>query len=263
MSLPTIVLVHGAWHTPANYAHYADALRTQGFTVHCPLLPTCNKSLPGQPCLNDDIKLVRDLVSSLTNTGHRILMIMHSYGGAVGTEAVQGLAYPIRASTDGASAGGVIHLVYLCAYILPPATRIWDIVAEAGFERVFDEYVHTDEQDGSTFPRDPALMFFGGDPTVRRETIDSALGSLVRFPRSALLARTGEGPAWRFIPATYVITGQDYGVPKIYQEIMLRKVKEAGVEIRLEEFDTCHSVFISRESEMVRVAVEAAELHRP
>ncbi|KAL4998477.1 hypothetical protein BDV10DRAFT_185295 [Aspergillus recurvatus] len=144
---------------PPNYARYADALRAHGFTVHCPLLPTCNRAGPGQPCLNDDVKLVWDLVSSLTNTGHRILMVMHSYGGAVGTEAVQGLAYPIPASTNGAPAGGVIHLLYLCAYILPPATRIWDIVTEAGFERIFDEYVHTDEQDRSTFPRDPALMF--------------------------------------------------------------------------------------------------------
>ncbi|KAL4984180.1 hypothetical protein BDW68DRAFT_167540 [Aspergillus falconensis] len=133
----------------------------------------------------------------------------------------------------------VIHLRYLCAYILPPATRIWDIVTEAGFDRVFDEYVHTDEQDGSMFPQDPALMFFGGDPTVPRKTIDSALRSLVRFPQSALLAPTGEGPAWRTISATYVLTDQDYGVPRVYQDIMLRKVKEAGVESRLKEFDTC------------------------
>lgn len=41
-SLPTVALVHGAWHTPANYQRYIDVLRARGFTVHCPHLPSCS-----------------------------------------------------------------------------------------------------------------------------------------------------------------------------------------------------------------------------
>lgn len=265
MGLPTVVLVHGAWHTPANYQSYASALRAQGFTVHCPLLPSCNKSLPPTTSLQDDVNAVRELVSSLVAAGERILLIMHSYGGAVGTEAVEGLAYPVPApATDDGSAagaaaevGGVVHLLYLCAYILPPRTSIWDIVRYAGFESIFEEHVHTAE-DGSTFPTDPGLMFFAGDDSVSKDTIDSALLSLVRFPRSALMAPVGRGVAWRSIPVTYVLTQKDYGVPRVYQDIMLSKVRDEGVKLRTEDFDTCHSVFISREADMVKLAVEAA-----
>ncbi|KAL4963043.1 alpha/beta hydrolase [Aspergillus stella-maris] len=295
MALPTVILVHGAWHTPANYASFIAALRTQGFPVHCPLLPSCTESLQPKASLEDDIAAVRELASSLIATGQRILMIMHSYGGAVGSEAVQGLAAPSPTSTSpggpggngSGAAGGVIHLLYLCAYILPPAVSVWDIVVEAGFDRIFDQYVETAD-DGSIFPLDPALMFFGGDETMPRGVIDEALKTLVRFPRSALTTRiqagpggrgrggaevdiipgAGDGnlgcpnPVWASIPATYVTTAQDYGVPRPYQDIMLAKVKAQGVQMRIEDVDTCHSVFISRERKVVRIAVEAAHDER-
>jgi hypothetical protein len=196
-------------------------------------------------------------VSSLAKAGERILMVMHSYGGAVGTDAVQGLAYPYTPpSSPHQSPGGVIHLLYLCAYILQPGVAIWDIVQEAGFDKIFDEYVHTAE-DKSTFPRDPGLMFFGGDESVENHTIEEALKTLVRFPKKSLTTPTA-GSAWRHIPATYVLTRKDYGVPRVYQDIMIAKVKNEGVALRTEDFDTCHSIFISREKDMVRLAVETA-----
>ncbi|KAL4945500.1 hypothetical protein BDV06DRAFT_184447 [Aspergillus oleicola] len=269
MTLPTVILVHGAWHVPTNHSSFIAALRVQGFPVHRPLLPSCTKSLQPKASLENDIAAVRELASSLVATGKRILMIMHSYGGTVGSEAVQGLDAPSPSSMPSGGPGGVIHLLYLCAYILPPAVSVWDIVLEAGFDRIFDQYVETAD-DGSTFPLDPGLMFFGGDDAVPREVIDGALKTLVRFPRSALTTRTrgaadddshedARRPAWAAIPATYVTTAQDYGVLRPYQDIMLAKVKAQGVQLRIEDFDTCHSVFISRERELVRLAVEAAQ----
>ncbi|KAJ0413932.1 alpha/beta-hydrolase [Aspergillus carlsbadensis] len=267
-ALPSIILVHGAWHTPDNYAGYTAALRAAGFFVHCPRLPSCDASRDIQGTFADDVRTVRELASRLVEAGERILMVMHSYGGAVGTDAVQGLAFPYGSTVgkegeeragdgSGGKVGGVVHLLYLCAYILLPGTCVWDIVREAGFEGVFHQYIETAEGDGSLFPLDPALMFFGGDENVPQEVIDEAMKTLVRFPMSCLTTPT-TGDAWREIPSTYVLTQKDYGVPRVYQDIMLAKVKEEGVDLRTEDFDTCHSIFISREGEMVELAVEAA-----
>lgn len=57
-------------------------------------------------------------------------MLMHSYGGAVGTDAMEGLKLPTRQAQG--KAGGVIHLLYLCPYILPPGGSVWDVVEQAG-----------------------------------------------------------------------------------------------------------------------------------
>jgi len=86
-TLPTIVLVHGAWSTPPIYDPFVKALRAAGYTVHCPLLPTCSstssKSSPDAK-FSSDATTVRHLVSSLADASTDIALLMHSYGGAVG-----------------------------------------------------------------------------------------------------------------------------------------------------------------------------------
>ncbi|KAL3486848.1 hypothetical protein BJX62DRAFT_241534 [Aspergillus germanicus] len=142
--------------------------------------------------------------------------------------------------------------------MLFPGTCIWDIVREAGFDEVLNQYVQTTEEDGSLFPLDPATMFFGGDEGVPQEMIEKGIGTLVRFPMSCLTTPTA-GSAWREIPSTYVLTQKDYAVPRVSQDIMVAKVNAEGVELRTEDFDACHSIFILREKEMVELAIQEIE----
>jgi pimeloyl-ACP methyl ester carboxylesterase len=183
-SLPTIVLVHGAWHTPPIYQSYIDALKTEGFIVHCPRLPSCNGASPPNASLPEDVACVRDVVKPLVEAGERVLMILHSYGGAVGTDAVEGLALSARKASG--QSGGVIHLLYLCAFILPPGSTIFGIVKEAGMDDLWPQFVDN-AADGSTFPKDPVKLFFGG---VDKEAVDKALPHLVRSPMSAFTRAT-------------------------------------------------------------------------
>ena len=254
-SLPTIVLVHGAWHTPANYQSYIDALRVQGFTVHCPRLPSCNGASPPNASLSDDVVCVRDVVEPLVEAGEHVLMLLHSYGGAVGTDAVEGLTFPARKASG--QSGGVIHLLYLCAYILLPGSTIFGIVKEAGMDHLWPQFVDN-APDGSTFPKDPVQLFFGD---VNKETVDEALLHLVRSPMSAFTSET-KGSTWRSVPVTYIFTQQDYSVPRVYQDIMVDKIRKEGVVLRTEDYETSHSIFITKQQEMVQMVVKAAEDER-
>ena len=157
--LPTVVLVHGAWHTPPVYQDYIDALRARGFTVHCPRLPSCNGELPPNKSLPDDIACIRDVMLHLIDAGERVITAMHSYGGAVGTDAVEDLSLAKRKAMG--RKGGVIHLAYLCAYILPPGGTVYNTVEQAGITHLWPVYVENYD-DGSTFPKDAADMFFNG-----------------------------------------------------------------------------------------------------
>ncbi|KAF5869608.1 putative prolyl aminopeptidase protein [Botrytis fragariae] len=250
-SLPTIVLVHGAWHTPANYKSYSDALEAQGFKVLCPQLPSCNDKSPPISSFTEDVAVVRNVVKSLVEADERVLMAMHSYGGAVGTDAVEGLTFADREAEG--KFGGVIHLFYMCAYIVAPGTSVWDICQEAGFADLWPQFIQNFD-DGSTFPVDPSLSFLGG---VEKDIIDKALPNLVRSPMSAFESKT-KGDAWRKVPVTYILTQQDYSVPRPYQDLMLEKVKSEGIVIKTEDYETCHSVFITKEKEMVDAVVVAA-----
>jgi hypothetical protein len=54
---PAILLITGAWHVPEHYAPLIALLRSYGYTVHCPLLPS-NSQLQPPANLDDDILLV-------------------------------------------------------------------------------------------------------------------------------------------------------------------------------------------------------------
>ncbi|CAG8974879.1 hypothetical protein HYALB_00000494 [Hymenoscyphus albidus] len=250
-SLPTVILVHGAWHTPPNYQTYTDALKKQGFKVICPALPSCNNKSPPEESF-EDVALVRSAVQPIIEAGERVLMVMHSYGGAVGADAIEGLSFTERKAAG--HPGGVVHLMYMCAYILPSGSTIWGIVKEAGITHLWTQFVKN-FPDGSTFPQNPAQMFLGG---VDQEIVDKALPHLVRSPMSAFETET-KGSSWKTVPVTYILTQQDASVSRVYQEIMLEKVKKAGVVIKTEDYGTSHSIFITKQDEMVQAVVRAAE----
>jgi len=249
---PIIVLVHGAWHTPPNYEDYTKALQKQGFKVHVPHLPSCNVGLFPAASFSDDVAAVRNVVQPLVEAGERILMVMHSYGGAIGTDAIEGLTRTER-RIEG-SPGGVIHLLYMCAYILQPGESIFGIFEEAGVAHLWPQFVQNFD-DGSTFPIDPVQLFLGG---VEQSIVDKALLHLVHHPMSAFRTKT-KGSAWKKAPVTYILTQQDASVPRIYQDIMLKKVKEQGILMKIEDYDTSHSIFITKQDKMVRAVLEAAE----
>ncbi|KAB8232399.1 alpha/beta hydrolase [Aspergillus alliaceus] len=265
MPKPTILLVHGAWHTPTHYIPYTTALKSAGYEVYTPHLPTCTGISPPQATFADDVACIRTLLTRLVHEGKRILLIMHSYGGCVGTDAVQDLVYPYPRPTttsststeNGAKKGGVIHLLYLCAYMLLPGESIQRVMEKTGVDGMWGEFME-DGSDGMTVARDPGKWFFGG---LEEGMIRELVGRLVRFPVGVIRART-EGDAWRRVPVTYVVTERDYAVPRMFQNLMLKEVKREGVEVQTQVFDTSHSVFLTKLEEMVDVAVRAAEDQR-
>lgn len=249
-TLPTIVLVHGAWHTPKIYKPYISALETAGYEVHCPLLPTCNGTRPPRSSFSDDVTTVRTLVESLVTTAKRVFVLMHSYGGAVGSTALQDLSLSYRSAHN--LPGGVVHLLYMCAYILPVGGTVAGIIKEAGYWHLFDEVLDVAD-DKTTFPRDPKLLFFGG---LSEQEVEENMPFLVRFAVEPMEAEMAYA-AWQDIPATYLFTEEDYSVPPVYQEIMTGRVRAAGVALREERYRSGHSLFLTQTEEMVR-AVERA-----
>jgi pimeloyl-ACP methyl ester carboxylesterase len=90
---PTIVLVHGAFASPAGWVEVADALHKDSYQTATPAL--------GLASVSDDVAIVRSTLDSIP--GDKIL-VGHSYGGFVITNAASG-----RSDVRG--------LVYTAAYV--------------------------------------------------------------------------------------------------------------------------------------------------
>jgi pimeloyl-ACP methyl ester carboxylesterase len=148
---PIVVVVPGAWSSPAAYRKLVNAFEAKQFTVHVPALPTNNGARPPNSSYEADVAVVRELVESLVTSGNEVALVMHSYGGAVGTEALKGLARKDRQAQS--LPGGVVHLMYLAAYFLAKGQSVWKIVEKSGIMETMVPHV-TIEEDGTWLPND-------------------------------------------------------------------------------------------------------------
>lgn len=84
---PTIILVPGAWHKAELYAPLLNSLTRMRFPVVAPSLPSVGGTSDN---FDDDVRLIREAIAAEVLEGHDIIMVMHSYGGMVGSAAVKG-----------------------------------------------------------------------------------------------------------------------------------------------------------------------------
>ena len=79
--MSTYVIVHGAWHTGAEFEPTAAYLRAAGHTVH---LPTLAGNRPGDPKDTGLTEAIDSLVEYLeSNKLSDVVLAGHSYGGMV------------------------------------------------------------------------------------------------------------------------------------------------------------------------------------
>lgn len=114
---PTVLFVHGSWHNPNHFRRVRDLFEAKGYSTSCPLHPSIGKLPPIG--LKEDAKCIRDELKSLVDIQEKnVIVVAHSYGGIVATEALHAEFAKIARQEKGIS-GGVVHLVYMCAFLLP------------------------------------------------------------------------------------------------------------------------------------------------
>ena len=114
---------------PVVYDALKHRLQSPGYpTVH-PSLPTCsNTNDPNFPSLTllNDAQVVREKLELLVEREQKtVLVVMHSYGGLVGSEAIPESMSHDKRRKDGLL-GGVIHLFFFSAFLLDPGQSVLD-----------------------------------------------------------------------------------------------------------------------------------------
>ena len=134
-----------------------------------------NEARPPNADLATDTALVRGYVESLVDAGRIVIAMIHSYGGQVGTNALYGLGLNNR-SQQGLS-GGVVHLVYMCAFAMPEGGLMVSKVQEFGHEHLLP-LAFDFAEDNSCVDRDPKGLLVG--PSIEDSEADKYVSSLAR-----------------------------------------------------------------------------------
>ena len=176
--------------------------------------------------LDGDARHVVDVVTRLSRP---VVLVGHSYGGAVITEAA--------ARLRGMTSAPVRHLVYIAAFCPDEGESVMDLARHESAGPV-DLGAAMIPVDGGLSVLDPekAAPALYGDCDARAAA--AALARLCPQPLATMLQPVSSAP-WKTIPSTYVVCTRDRAVHPGNQEYMARRCTHV---VRL---DTDHSPFLS------------------
>jgi pimeloyl-ACP methyl ester carboxylesterase len=223
-----VVLVHGAWHGAWCWERVVDLLTSAGIRVVPVDLPGHGADPGPLLDLHGDAARVREILDALRG---RAVLVGHSYGGAVITEAG---AHP-----------AVSHLVYVCALALDRGETCVSAATTDPDVAGISHEGRPNLGDGLTVDDHGAVTL---DPTVAKnclyndcdvETVAWALDRLGPHPMAAL-QQSPTCVAWHSKPSTYVVCGEDMAIHPELQRILAKRCT-ASVE-----WDSGHSPFLSR-----------------
>lgn len=199
---PVIVLVHGAWANGSSWARVIPLLQARGFDViaaHNPL-----------SSFEADVAATRRLIE---DQARNVILVGHSYGGAVITEA--GNSDKVRA------------LVYVAAFAPSDGETINAIVGPAGQPEWFRE-IHADAGGMLTWSRQGMATYFAPDLPAE----DVALLAATQAP---FFAGSFDGKvtsaAFRQKRSWYVVADDDRIIPPALQRIFANKMEATTIPV--------------------------------
>jgi pimeloyl-ACP methyl ester carboxylesterase len=223
-----IVLVHGAWADGSGWEGVYRSLRKENFSVSVVQQPTIS--------LADDVQATRRVLA--TQNGP-VILVGHSYGGAVITEA--------------GNDPNVVGLVYIAGWVPDKGESVSSLI-----ERLINS-----APPGGPVP--PILPPQDGFLLLDRAKFPAAFAGDVDPERAAFMADAqvpwGLGgvsgsitaPAWRSKPSWYLVTTEDRMIPPSAQRFMSERAGATAVEVA-----GSHAVFISQPAAVANLIAQAA-----
>lgn len=230
---PTIVLVHGAWADGGSWNAVTQRLQREGYPVRVP--PNPLRSLPG------DSATVASFLSTIAGP---IILVGHSYGGAVITNAATGNR-------------NVKALVYVDAFVPDEGETVLPLAGP-------DSALAVDPATVFDFVPYPGAPAGDVDLYLKRAVFQTSFANGVPADTAALLYATqrpvtfsaGNQPsgaaAWKTIPSWYLLGTQDKVIPAGQQRFMAKRANARTVEVR-----AGHLSLITRAGETTDLIIKA------
>jgi len=234
---PVIVLEHGAWADASSWNSVISQLQLLGFTVYAPPNP-----LRGLP--QDSDYLHQFLTQNPALQGQPVILVAHSYGGAVATAAAVG-DINIKA------------LVYVDAFIPDQGDTVASLISGSCVAGNLPDLFNIVPIPGAAGDVDlylkPSLVpgcFANGLPASQAAVIAATQRPLA----ASALAATFGTPAWKTISSWAVIGTADHVIPVASQTFMAQR---AGAHIT--DVNAGHLSLISKPSVVTSVILKAVQ----
>jgi len=217
-----IVLVHGAFADGSGWEAVASILKKDGYTVSVVQHP--------ETSFAEDVKFTKAVIDRQSGP---VVLVGHSYGGAVITEAgndpkVSALVYIAAFAPDTGESSATIEQA------IPPAGK--------GIKETSDGYLYID-------PPSFAADFCADIPAAKAQFMAE---SQVLFSKDSFTTPV-TSPAWKSKPSWYQVSTQDRSINPENERKMAKRANAKTTEV-----NSSHAAYISHPKETAKVIEEAA-----
>jgi pimeloyl-ACP methyl ester carboxylesterase len=231
---PTIVLVHGAFADSSSWNGVVERLQQQGYTVVAAANP-----LRG---LTADSAYIGSVVKQIAGP---VLLVGHSYGGAVITNAA-------------ATAPNVVGLVFVAAFVPDEGERLGEVAAGSRDSILNTALVPLEYPTGQGAE---TAVEFAVNPTLFRAAFaadlpapQTALAAATQRPVAALAFTDASGPpAWKTLPSWAVVPTEDKAAGT---DVVRAMAQRAGADIV--EVAGSHAIMISQPDAVTNQILKAS-----
>lgn len=240
----------GAWHNPTCWKKITPLVEAQGYKCICVTLPSTTGN--NVATYKQDIDSVRDPIQAEVSTGRDVVVVMHSYGGAVGASAIKGLTLPTPGvpSSEDSSVGHVIGLVYIASGFGPSGISFLQ-----GLGGNPPPSWKLDPSGFATLVAEPRELFYHDLP---EEEGNYWVGKLEKqaqkpFQEGGEYSYAG----WMDVPSWYLSTTEDKALPVQAQTYFIQIAKDAGADVTVREVSSSHFPMLSKPNETAEFLLEA------
>lgn len=224
--MKSIVLVHGAWADGTSWQHVIPLLEKDGYNVIAVQNPLTS--------LADDVATTRRVIEAQKEP---VIVVGHSYGGAVITSAASGnanvnaLVYVAAfAPYTGESLGGLLNKY-------PPTPLVSAITPDAaGFLYIDRAKFH--EAFCADVPEEEARVLAAAQKPFAGAIFEQPTGT----------------PAWQTIPSWYLVAQDDQAINPQLQRFMAKRMDAKTSEVK-----ASHVAYISQPKAVVDLIEQAAK----
>ena len=222
IGIKNVVLVHGAFADGSGWEAVANILKKDGYTVSVVQHPETSYA--------EDVKFTKAVIDRQPGP---VVLVGHSYGGAVITEAgndpkVAALVYIAAFAPDTGESAATIEKA------LPPATT--------GIKATDDGYFYID-------PAVFAADFAADIPAAKAAFMAE---SQVLFSSDSFTSPVTT-PAWKSKPSWYMVATADRSINPDQERMMAQRAKAKTIEV-----NSSHVAYISHPKETAKLIEEAA-----
>lgn len=231
---PTVVLVHGAFAESASWNPVIERLQARRIEVVAAANPL--RSVAG------DAAYVRDVIAGV---GGHVVLVGHSYGGIVITEAAAGHE-------------SVLGLVYVAAYAPDHGESAFQLSNEFPGSSLADALVaYPVSTGGNEFAIKPEMFHhqFAADVPAAQ----AALMGATQRPVTAAALSEGlptDAPAWKQLPSWFVFGDQDLNIPTSLHRFLAQRAGSQGTR---EIAGASHALSVSCPDAIARTIVTAVD----